>query len=104
MPSDDDLRSNLDLHQAADRLVLARYAPVGVAIDEDFNIVQFRGQTGAYLEPAAGKPSFNLFKMVKPELLVELRTAVYQARQQQEIVRQVGIQNCGCDGSRLDQR
>lgn len=91
IPNDDDNRSNLDLHQAADRLVLARYAPVGVAIDEDFNIVQFRGQTGAYLEPAAGKPSFNLFKMVKPELLIELRTAVYQARQQQEIVRQVGI-------------
>jgi two-component system, chemotaxis family, CheB/CheR fusion protein len=92
MKNDDDLRSNLDLHQAADRLVLERYAPVGVAIDDDFNIVQFRGQTGAYLEPAAGKPSFNLFKMVKPELLVKLRTAVDRARQQQEIVRQVGIQ------------
>ena len=92
MPNDDDNRSNLDLQQAADRLVLDRYAPVGVTIDDDLNIVQFRGQTGAYLEPAAGKPSFNLFKMVKPELLVELRAAVHQAKQQQEIVRQVGIQ------------
>ncbi len=92
MPNGDDNRSNLDLQQAADRLVLDRYAPVGVTIDDDLNIVQFRGQTGAYLEPAAGKPSFNLFKMVKPELLVELRAAVHQAKQQQEIVRQVGIQ------------
>lgn len=92
MPIDDDNRNELDLNQAADRLVLDRYAPVGVTIDENMNIVQFRGQTGAYLEPAAGKPSFNLFKMVKPELVVELRAAVHQANQQQEIVRHEGIQ------------
>jgi two-component system, chemotaxis family, CheB/CheR fusion protein len=82
----DEDSTDPDLHQAADRLVLDRYAPVGVTIDEDLNIVQFRGQTGAYLEPATGKPSFNLLKMVKPELLVELRAVVHQAKQQQGIV------------------
>jgi two-component system, chemotaxis family, CheB/CheR fusion protein len=91
MPIDDDNRTDLDLNQAADRLVLDRYAPVGVTIDADMNIVQFRGQTGNYFEPAAGKPSFNLFKMVKPELVVELRAAIHQAKQQQEIVRQEGL-------------
>ena len=91
MPIDDDNRNDLDLNQFADRLVLDRYAPVGVTIDEDMNIVQFRGQTGNYFEPAAGKPSFNLFKMIKPELVVELRAAVHQAKQQQEIVRQEGL-------------
>jgi two-component system, chemotaxis family, CheB/CheR fusion protein len=92
MPIDDDNRHDLDLNHAADRLVLDRYAPVGVTIDEEMNIVQFRGQTGAYLEPAVGKPSFNLFKMAKPGLLVELRAAVYHAKQQQEIVRHEGIE------------
>ena len=91
MPLDDDNR-NLDLNRAADRLILDRYAPVGVTIDEEMNIVQFRGHTGAYLEPAAGKPSFNLFKMAKPGLLVELRAAVDRANRQQEIVRHEGIQ------------
>ncbi|PSB54632.1 chemotaxis protein CheB [Chamaesiphon polymorphus] len=92
MPIDEDSWSENDLHQEADRLVLDRYAPVGVTIDNDMNIVQFRGQTGNYLEPPRGKPSFNLFKMAKPELAVELRAAVHQARQQQAIVRQEGIQ------------
>ncbi len=92
MPIDDDNRNELDLNQAADRLVLDRYAPVGVTIDEDMNIVQFRGQTGAYLEPAAGTPSFNLFKMVKPELVVELRAAIHQAKHQQQIICQAGLQ------------
>lgn len=92
MPIDDDHHSDLDLHQAADRLVLDRYAPVGVAIDSEMNIVQFRGQTGAYLEPATGTPSFNLFKMAKPELLVELRAAIHQSKQQQKIIRQQSVQ------------
>jgi two-component system, chemotaxis family, CheB/CheR fusion protein len=92
MPIDENSQSDRDLHQAADRIVLDRYAPVGVAIDNDMNIVQFRGQTGNYLEPPTGKPSFNLFKMAKPELSVELRAAVHQAKQQQEVVRQEGLQ------------
>jgi two-component system, chemotaxis family, CheB/CheR fusion protein len=92
MSIDPDNRSNLDLHQIADRLVLDRYAPVGVAIDSDLNIVQFRGQTGSYLEPATGTPSFNLFKMARPELLVELRAAIHQAKQQHQIVRKEGVQ------------
>ncbi len=91
MPIDDDNRNDLDLNQAADRLVLDRYAPVGVTIDADMNIVQFRGQTGNYLKPAAGKPSFNLFKMIDSELLVDVRAAVHHAKQQQEIVRQEGL-------------
>jgi two-component system, chemotaxis family, CheB/CheR fusion protein len=92
MPIDDDNLNDLDLHQAADRLILDRYAPVGVAIDSDMTIVQFRGQTGAYLEPATGTPSFNLFKMAKPELLVGLRAAIHQSKQQHKIIRQEGLQ------------
>jgi two-component system, chemotaxis family, CheB/CheR fusion protein len=92
LPIDEDNRSDLDLHQEADRIVLSRYAPVGVVINDEMNIIQFRGQTGAYLEPAAGKPSFNLFKMAKPAVLVELRAALHQAKQQNEIVRQEQIE------------
>ena len=92
MPIDEDNRSDLDLHQEADRIVLNRYAPVGAIVNEEMNIVQFRGQTGAYLEPAAGKPSFNLFKMAKSDILVELRAAVHQAKQHNEVVRQEGLQ------------
>jgi two-component system, chemotaxis family, CheB/CheR fusion protein len=92
MPIDEENRSNLELPQVADRLILDRYAPVGVTIDSDMNIVQFCGQTGVYLEPATGTPSFNLFKMIKPELLVELRAAIQRSTRQNEIVRQEGIQ------------
>ncbi|WP_310489105.1 PAS domain-containing protein [Chamaesiphon sp. VAR_69_metabat_338] len=98
LPSDEDSQSDRDLLQSVDRIVIDRYAPVGVTIDNDMNIVQFRGQTGNYLAPPTGKPSFNLFRMAKPELAIELRAAVHQARQQQEIVRQEGLQVKTADG------
>jgi two-component system, chemotaxis family, CheB/CheR fusion protein len=89
---EEDQLDDLNLRKVADQLVLDHCAPVGVVIDNEMNIVQFRGQTGAYLESALGKPSFNLFKMVKPELLVVLRAAIYQVKQQQQIFRQERIQ------------
>ena len=53
-----------DLQKEADRLVLARIGPPGVIINDDFEVVQFRGATSPYLEPAPGKASLNLLKMV----------------------------------------
>ena len=43
--------------------------------------VLFRGQTNPFLEPAPGKPTFNILKMAHPELLLDLRSVIQQARQ-----------------------
>ena len=37
------------MQKEADRAVLARYAPVGVVVDEAMTVVQFRGRTAPYL-------------------------------------------------------
>lgn len=71
-----------DLEQAADQIVLKQYAPVGVVINAELEIVQFRGQTSLYLEPTPGKASLNLLKMVRSSLALELRAAIHQASQQ----------------------
>jgi two-component system CheB/CheR fusion protein len=51
----------------ADRVLLARYAPASLLIDDALNITQFRGETGPYLEHASGTPSFNLHRVVRTE-------------------------------------
>ncbi|KGF72071.1 hypothetical protein DO97_12460 [Neosynechococcus sphagnicola sy1] len=89
-PMDENIDSDLALLQEADRLVLSRYAPAGVVINRDLEIVQFRGQTSPYLEPVAGKASLNILKMVRQELLLELRTAIHQARTQNAAVKKRG--------------
>ncbi|MBV9386676.1 MAG: hypothetical protein JOZ78_09635 [Chroococcidiopsidaceae cyanobacterium CP_BM_ER_R8_30] len=73
----EDIRSDLELQSLAERTVLNQYAPVGVIIDSNLEILQLRGQISSYLEPAPGKASLNLLKMVKAELRVELRSAIY---------------------------
>jgi len=78
-------RSNVQ--QWADQIVINRYAPVGVVVDENLRILQFRGDTSDYLKPPLGEPSFNLLKMLHPALLVDVRTTIEQAKQQKIAVR-----------------
>ena len=85
-------RSYSNIRRQADQIVLGRYAPVGVAIDEDLEILHFRGDTSPYLSVAPGEPSFNLLKMARSELLVELRSAVEEAKDQNVVVRRTGLQ------------
>ncbi|HKE13304.1 MAG TPA: PAS domain-containing protein, partial [Kofleriaceae bacterium] len=57
----------------------------------EFEILQFRGETGAYLAPAAGKASLNLMKMLREGLLVAVRGAVLKARKDEKSVRETGL-------------
>lgn len=70
-----------DLEQLADRVVLSRYTPVGVTINEELEILQFRGQTSLYLEQPSGKASLNLLKLARAELRLEMRSAINNAKQ-----------------------
>jgi len=71
-----------DIQREADRMLLGRFAPATVLVNERMEIVQFRGHTGAYLEPAPGSASLNLLKMAREGLLMELRTAIHKAQKQ----------------------
>ncbi|HEY5006010.1 MAG TPA: chemotaxis protein CheB [Ktedonobacteraceae bacterium] len=81
-----------DIQKETDRLLLARYAPACVVIDAQMQILQFRGHTSLYLEPASGKASLNLFKMARESLEFELRTAISNARKSGQPFKIAGIQ------------
>jgi two-component system CheB/CheR fusion protein len=73
------------------RLLLNRYVPAGIVVNSDMEIVQFRGKTGAYLEPPHGQPSFNLTKMAREGLLVDLCAALNQAKRENLPARREGV-------------
>ena len=79
------------VQELAERIVLDRYAPVGVLCTERLEILQFRGDTSAYLSPAPGEPSFNLLKMIRPSLLPELRVIIHQAKRQDGSASKAGL-------------
>jgi two-component system CheB/CheR fusion protein len=79
------------LNAEANRILLSRFAPSGVIIDSAGQIIQFRGQTGPFLEPAAGEASLNLLKMAREGLLYDLRKAINEARRTEHAVRRDGL-------------
>ena len=80
-----------DFQRSADEVIVQRFSPPGVIINEELDIVQFRGLTGAWLEPAPGKASLNVLKMVKPGLAFELRNALHKAKMDNKPVVRKGI-------------
>lgn len=89
-----------ELQQDARRILAERYAPPGVLIGADLEILQFWGDTGPYLAPLPGKATLNILRMARPGLLVGLRTAIRQARTGERPVRQENLRVRSDGGSR----
>jgi two-component system CheB/CheR fusion protein len=75
-------KPDLNLQTQAEQLVLRRYAPPSVLVDELGNILHISGRTGKYLEPAAGKANLNVFAMARDGLGNELASAFQKAMRQ----------------------
>lgn len=86
---DVDLKFNV--LEEANRIILSQYTPAGVIVNNDLEIIQFRGRTGYYLEPASGTPSLNLFKMARDGLSLGLHSAINQAKKENVPVRKEGL-------------
>jgi two-component system CheB/CheR fusion protein len=79
------------VHDEASRLLLQRYGPPSVVVDQNLQIVQFRGQTGHFLEAASGEPNLSVLKMAREGLLFPLRSAIQGARRRHRTVRRENI-------------
>lgn len=75
-----------DFQKTADDIILSKYTPVGVVVNEMMDIVHYRGSTGNYLEHAPGKPTNQVFRMVKQGLAFDLRNLLHQAKKKNKAV------------------
>ena len=71
-----------DLEKETDKLLLTRYVPASVLVNKDLEIIRFRGSTSRFIEPASGKASLHLLKMIKEELVFDLRTVIHRAKKE----------------------
>ncbi len=92
--------AEFDVQKEAERVLLARFAPAGVIVNQDLEILQFRGRTGAYLEPTPGQASLNLSKMTREGLLVDLRGALQKAKKNDVLVKKQGVEFRSNGGTR----
>jgi two-component system CheB/CheR fusion protein len=88
-----------DFQKSADTVLLAKYAPPGVIVNNELDIVQFRGSTGIWLEPSTGTPSLNVLKMAREGLEFELRNALHKVKGSKEplVKEDIPIQFMGVD-------
>ncbi|RYY90812.1 MAG: PAS domain S-box protein [Chitinophagaceae bacterium] len=84
-------RPDLEMERAMDEALLARFIPAAVLVNSELDILQFRGATGLFLEPAPGRASLNLLKMARPGLGFELRNIVHKAKNSGSPVRKEGL-------------
>jgi two-component system, chemotaxis family, CheB/CheR fusion protein len=75
-----------DFQKAADDIVLSKYSPVGVVVNEAMEVVHFRGSTSYFLEQSSGKPTHQLLKMAKAGLVFELRNLLHKAKKTNKTV------------------
>ncbi len=75
-----------DFQKVADDIMLSKYTPAGVVVNEAMDIVHFRGTTSSYLEQSPGKPSHNLLKMAKDSLAFELRNILHKVKKEKASV------------------
>ena len=85
------VQAGLGVEKEVERVLVNRFVPASIVVNDEMEIVQFRGRTGAYLEPAAGHPTFSLSKMAREGLLVDLRAAIAKAKQANDTVRKPGV-------------
>jgi two-component system, chemotaxis family, CheB/CheR fusion protein len=80
-----------NLEKEADRLIWERSRHAGLVVNGDLQILHFRGDTSPYLRPVPGKATFQLLRMLREELVIELRAAINKARKTRASVRREAV-------------
>jgi two-component system, chemotaxis family, CheB/CheR fusion protein len=80
-----------DFQNKADEIMLKKYTPAGVVVNDALDIVQYRGKTGPYLEQSSGKPSHNLMALAVQGLSFELRNILHRAKKENTDVKKENI-------------
>ena len=78
-PADNPTAPPARLSVQIEKLLLSRFAPAAVIVNERGDIAYLHGRTGMYLEPPAGQPSLNIHAMAREGLQIELASALRQA-------------------------
>jgi two-component system, chemotaxis family, CheB/CheR fusion protein len=85
------LRGEVNAQREADRVTVNQFAPPGVLINAQLQILQFRGPTSAYLQPPTGTASFDVLKMAREGLMVPLRVAINKAKKENKTARKENV-------------
>jgi two-component system CheB/CheR fusion protein len=74
-----------------DQFLMAKYCPPAIVVDNGMRIVQFRGNVARFLDPEPGEASLDLFRMVRTNLEIPLRSLLAEAKKEERPARKERI-------------
>lgn len=80
-----------EVARETDRLILARFGPPAVVVDDRLNVLEFRGDTDPFLDHGQGRASLNLERLLRQGVLIALREAVAELRTTGAAARRTGL-------------
>jgi two-component system CheB/CheR fusion protein len=81
MPSAAESWDGVDVRHEVDRILLSRYSPAGVVVDDQLEVLEIRGKANDFLALPAGKVSFSLLKLIPDtSLFLEVEALIHQVR------------------------
>ena len=83
--------TEVDIERITDNLLLAQYVPASVVVNSDLLIQRFHGDTSRFLQPSNGKASLHLLKMLREDLVLELRSLIFKAKKEKSLTEKNGV-------------
>ena len=74
------VNSHTDIFKITDDIIIAKYPPACVVVNEGFDIIQFRGKTDTWLSATIEGAKSNLLRIAREGLVFELRYLLHQAK------------------------
>ena len=88
---DNGLDINLSTEKEMGKLMLSHFVYPSVVVNKNLTIIQFFGITSPYLQPVTGKASFNILKMVREDLIIDLGSLLQEARRTKKKTSKEGL-------------
>jgi two-component system CheB/CheR fusion protein len=85
-----------DFQEEVQRVLLGRYTPAAVLVDDSLNVAHVHGHVGPFLGARARTPAANLMDRVKGDLAIAIRAAILKAKSEDRPV--VKFVNCVLNG------
>ncbi|MFL5801626.1 MAG: chemotaxis protein CheB [Roseiflexaceae bacterium] len=82
----------------AEKILIQRYCPPCVVINEQYEVVYFPTHMGPFLEPPMGEPTYDILRMAKGNLRPALQAAIHKALSDQAPIVYWGLQVTTADG------
>jgi two-component system, chemotaxis family, CheB/CheR fusion protein len=76
------------LGEKVDHLIKTEYGPATLLVNNNLDILVFRGDVASFLSPESGAASLNVTKIIRKELRSQVQTAVYRAKKESEVFKE----------------